>query len=157
MKRIIYLLMSFFLFSSFVLAENVSTDTVVAEKIEQKTAVKTQNLEKALFELNEKYESLWDKYVTLSNEFEELQVSSQKQNRLLLKQSLEQTDPERVKDIETSLGLIRSELTQIREDIGILKSEIDNKGTVSGKKWYKSKWVIISSFGASLLALLVAL
>jgi hypothetical protein len=129
----------------------VSSHTVVnagyADKIEE--------LNRALFELNEKYENLWLKYVELGKELDKINEANKKQNNILIQQTAKQVDSKRVRDIETSIELMRSELSQIREDIGIIKSDLEKKHYK--KHWYTSKWFAFSSLGMGIITFLMAL
>ena len=116
------------------------------------------DLSKALIELNEKLEMLWGEYLSMKQRLDESDQKNTQASNANPEQSIRERD-RRFKDIETSLGLVRAEISQIREDIGVLKGRVKRgaDGEVLSDPWYKAWWLPPAAAGVSVLALLLAL
>ena len=150
------------LFTSFGFAEQKDDKLVNTNEVSVSSApivvtdTKNDQINNAISTLNYKLELVQSRYVSLSNQVDEL--SKRKSNMQNENQSL--NEPTSIADIQSELKLMRSEIAQIREDASIVKVNLDDKqnGEDSGsdKKWYDSKWVAPCAFAISVIAVFVA-
>ncbi|HBU69483.1 MAG TPA: hypothetical protein DEE98_03765 [Elusimicrobia bacterium] len=109
----------------------------------------------ALSDLNYKLEYLKGRYDSVSAEIEAMKKADRDLKKMISDQGALRLDQNRVKDLDAELGVIRSEIAQIREDVGYLKSMSAKSTEPSKTDILKSPWVTAGSFVLALLALLI--
>lgn len=112
-------------------------------------------LNSALGELNIKLEGIASQYIQLIQEIDKLYLADKDIRRIVIEQNVARPESARVGSLEKEMGLVRSELSQIREDVSLLNVKEPVKKRENEKS--KHSWLPIASIGLSIIALLVAL
>jgi|GEM_PF-4762237 len=117
---------------------------------------KDEQINNAISTLNYKLELVQSRYVSLSNQVDEL--SKRKGSLQNENQNYESTS---ITDLQSELKLMRSDIALLREDASIAKVNLNGEqsnqdNSESDNKWYESKWVAPCALAVSIIALLVA-
>jgi len=87
---------------------------------------------------------------------DDLRDSLKEQKNSIAELNLLQPQEDRIKGIETELSLVRTDLAQLKEDVGVVQSSEDKPKPEEKKEWYRAEWVAPAGFGISVLAFLIA-
>lgn len=115
----------------------------------------TKNLRSAMGELNYKIEYMQDRYNALERDLEDLRKADKEQRKMISEQSLQRGSNDRLKNLETESDLLRADLAQIKEDMGLMKPRANNQNIDNeGQPWYSWPYLPAISVVISLIALI---
>lgn len=155
-KKIFVVFLSSILISCPLLAQLPSTGTVSEVDVSTAPAGSFRELNSAIAGVNYKIEYLNTRNNQLNKDVDDLRDSLKEQKNSLSLLSLRQPQEDRINEIETELSLVRTDLAQLKEDVGVVQSSEDKPKPEENKEWYQAEWVAPAGLGISALALLVA-
>jgi chromosome segregation ATPase len=150
--------------SSVVAAGNIADNTerlklVIISSISSVMDKKYSQINSAISEMNYKIAYLSSNCNTLDKQIEELKVVIQNQkkvNETIAKNAVLPLE-QKLKDMEISVSLMRTNLTQLQEDMALLKTnniKDKEKDSQDSQKWYKSYWVAVGAAALSFIAII---
>ena len=113
-------------------------------------------LNEAISSLNYKIEYLTSRNTQLNKDMDDLRETIKEQKSSIEELNTKQPQDEKLSEIETELSLVRTDLAQLKEDVGVVQSTEDKPKAEVQKEWYQADWVAPAGLGISVLALLVA-
>jgi peptidoglycan hydrolase CwlO-like protein len=155
-KKIFVVLLSSTIISCPLLAQTPSTETATGVKVSTGAAGSFRELNSAIAGVNYKIEYLNARNNQLNKDMDDLRGSLKEQKNSISELNLGQPQEERIKGIETELSLVRTDLAQLKEDVGVAQSSADKPKPEEKKEWYQAEWVAPTGLGISVLALLIA-
>jgi len=156
LKKIFAVFLGSILVSCPLLAEMPSTGTVADVEVSTGTPGSFRELNSAVAAVNYKIEYLNARNNQLNKDMDDLRDSLKEQKNSIAELNLLQPQEDRIKGIETELSLVRTDLAQLKEDVGVVQSTEDKPKPEEQKQWYQAEWVAPAGLGISVLALLVA-
>ena len=109
----------------------------------------------AISELNYKIEYLQGNYTRLTRDIDELRTADNEQKKLSLEQGFHRADPDRIKKLELQQDLLRTELANVCEDIGRVKTQAAETTKPRPGQWHQWPYLPAVSLAIALLALIL--
>lgn len=130
-----------------------------AEK-EARIDVQFKQTNNAIADLNYKIEYLNSRNNALSKDLDDLRTGMTEQKQSLAQIAMDRPGEERLNQLESEQSLIRADLAQLREDVGVMQSASDKQPKAApekqAKEWWQEEWVAPAGFGIGALAFLIA-
>jgi hypothetical protein len=136
--------------------QRVSTATVTAFVAESSgTASGYPGLATAIGDLNYKIELIQSRYIQLNNDIENLRSVDSAIRKMIAEDRMGRPDAKKFNGLEAQVELVRSDISQVREEMAVLRTGLDKNNKAQGSAdWLRSPWITITALAFSIIAVL---
>jgi len=135
--------------------QQVSTAPVTASVAESSgAAAGYPGLAIAIGDLNYKIELIQSRYMQLNNDIENLRNADLAIRKMIAEDRMGRPDAKKFNGMEAQVELVRSDTSQVREEMATLRTGIDKDRAQGSADWLRSPWITITALAFSIIAVL---